>query len=43
MINLESDKMKALWPNDSLSFILWDILKKHTKVNNFCKRSFMIQ
>ena len=41
MFSLESDKMTDFRQNENLTFtFLCDILKQHTKLNNFCKRSF---
>ena len=42
MISLESDKITALNQMSAQLSLLWDILKLHTKLNKFCKRSLLM-
>ena len=43
IFTLESDEMTALRPIDNLTFTFcMTFSKKHTKLNNFCKKSFSI-
>ena len=45
MISLESDEITALWPNDFLTLTFYEAFSNYIylKMNNFCKRSFLIR